>query len=132
MFLTTYYLKSIPYNGYLYFIYHLLFKVFQHNMFLARSKHDVLDAVDNYIKDSVLFPPGQWDLEFLKPSMEDINHLSSQRHLKRNQNLKSPPRRRKLSNIENEIVPEKNHVSVLPVRRDTLISDDDLLNFVEG
>lgn len=115
-------------------------KVFLHDLLLARSKHDVIVGVDKYVKDSVLFPPGQWDLDYLKPATEEITQLSAQRHKIRSLTImKSPPRRRKNSYFVNNVsvneVAENNMSTkpsslALPIRRDTTTTADDVLSFL--
>lgn len=108
-------------------------------MLLARKKHDVITAVDKYVKDSVLFPPGQWDLDYLKPATEEITQLSAKRHVLRTQTVKTPPRNRKKSYVQQQpLIPAvENHLarkisSGLPLRRDTVLSADDIASFLNG
>ena len=108
-------------------------------MLLARKKHDVITAVDKYVKDSVLFPPGQWDLDYLKPATEEITQLSAKRHVLRTQTVKTPPRKRKKSFVQQQpLIPAvENHLarkisSALPLRRDTVLSADDIASFLNG
>ncbi|XP_028396743.1 anion exchange protein 3-like isoform X2 [Dendronephthya gigantea] len=114
-------------------------KVFQHDMLTAHKKQDVITAIDKYVQDSVLFPPGQWDLDYLKPATEEITHLSAKRHVLRTQTVKTPPRKRKKSYaIQQPLISEiENHQSrkpssALPLRRDTVISADDIASFLNG
>ena len=116
------------------------FKVFQRDLLLARRKQDIIVSVDKYVKDSVLFPPGQWDLDFLKPATEEITQLSARRHETRSLTMKSPPRQRKKSYFVKEPLTSvtKNNPSrkvsslSLPIRRDTMTTTDDILSFVRG
>ncbi len=109
-------------------------------MLLARRKQNVITAVDKYVKDSVLFPPGQWDLDYLKPATEEITQLSAQRHVRRTQAVKTPPRKRRKSYaiqqplipaVEN-LQPSQKTFSALPLRRDTTVSADDIVSFLKG
>ena len=115
------------------------FQLFQHDMFLARKKPDVITAIDKYVKDSVLFPPGQWDLDYLKPATEEITQLSAQRHVLRTQTVKTPPRiRRKSYAIQQPLIPAIENVQLrklsraLPLRRDTAVNSDDISSFLDG
>jgi hypothetical protein len=107
-------------------------------MLLAHRKHDVLNAIDKYVKDSVLFPPGQWDLDYLKPATEEITQLSAQRHVHRTQTINTPPRiRRKHCVIQQPLIPaveniQPKKISALPSRRDTKVSADDIMSFLSG
>ena len=108
-------------------------------MLVARKKQDVITAVDKYLKDSVLFPPGQWDLEYLKPATEEITQLSAQRHVRRTQTVKTPPRKRKQSYaLKQPLIPAIENIQLrkasraLPLRRDTTVSADDVASFLYG
>ena len=115
-------------------------KVFQHDMLWAHKKHDLLNAVDKYVKDSVLFPPGQWNLDYLKPATEEITQLSAQRHVNRTQTVRTPPRiRRKNCVVQQPLIPSVENIqpakrlsSALPLRRDTTVSADDIMSFLSG
>ena len=108
-------------------------------MLTAHKKQDVISAIDKYVKDSVLFPPGQWDLDYLKPATEEITELSAKRHVLRTQTVKTPPRKRKksyaiqqplISDVEN--LQSRKPSSALPLRRDTVVSADDIASFLNG
>lgn len=118
-----------------------VFQLFQHDLLLAGKKCDVIAAVDKYVKDSFLFPPGQWDLDYLKPATEEITQLSAQRHVLRTKTVKTPPRNRKKSYaFQQPLIPavetfqprKPSRPSGLPLRRDTVVSEDDIRSFLNG
>ena len=41
----------------------------------ALSKDDLLDAIDKFLDDSIVLPPGDWDEKLLLPTMQQRNQL---------------------------------------------------------
>ena len=54
---------------------HTLTQQFHDVAYGAVCKKDFLDAMDEFLDDSIVLPPGDWDEELLLPVMHERNEL---------------------------------------------------------
>ena len=53
---------------------HLL-QVFHDCAYSALCRNDIMDAIDNFLDDSIVLPPGDWDQDLLVPIMQERNQV---------------------------------------------------------
>lgn len=49
--------------------------MFHDTAYTALCKDDIMDAIDNFLDDSIVLPPGDWDNDLLVPIMQERNLL---------------------------------------------------------
>lgn len=49
--------------------------MFHETAYSAVCQDDIMDAIDNFLEDSIVLPPGDWDQELLVPIMQERNQL---------------------------------------------------------
>lgn len=49
--------------------------MFHDTAYSAVCEDDIMDAIDNFLDDSIVLPPGDWDQELLLPVMQERNKL---------------------------------------------------------
>lgn len=52
-----------------------LLQMFHDTAYSAVCEDDIMDAIDNFLDDSIVLPPGDWDQELLLPVMQERNQL---------------------------------------------------------
>ena len=52
------------------FLRRCVLQTFQNIAYQADSRQDLLDAINDYLDDSIVLPPGNWDKNTLLPVME--------------------------------------------------------------
>ena len=52
-----------------------MLQMFHHTAYSAVCEDDIMDAIDNFLDDSIVLPPGDWDQELLLPVMQERNML---------------------------------------------------------
>ena len=50
-------------------------QMFHDTAYSAVCEDDIMDAIDNFLDDSIVLPPGDWDQELLLPVMQERNKL---------------------------------------------------------
>lgn len=43
--------------------------------YMSSSKEELLDAIDQFLDDSLVLPPGDWDQDLILPLMHERNEL---------------------------------------------------------
>lgn len=49
---------------------HVFSQSFQEMAYTAEEKQDLLDAINSFLDESIVLPPGEWDKETLLPIMD--------------------------------------------------------------
>ena len=49
--------------------------MFHDTAYSAVCEDDIMDAIDNFLDDSIVLPPGDWDQDLLLPVMQERNKL---------------------------------------------------------
>ena len=49
--------------------------MFHETAYSALCQDDIMDAIDNFLDDSIVLPPGDWDQDLLVPIMQERNQL---------------------------------------------------------
>ena len=52
-----------------------MLQMFHDTAYSAVCEDDIMDAIDNFLDDSIVLPPGDWDQELLLPVMQERNKL---------------------------------------------------------
>ena len=66
-----------------------LSQMFHDTAYSAVCEDDIMDAMDNFLDDSIVLPPGDWDQELLLPVMQERNKLRRRKGKKKKQKTKT-------------------------------------------